>query len=77
LRKDFDDDHAPTAARASALRGARLIWFGRLSAAGLRLQRHDCEQLPGLGNIFHPIAIGEKAVMADAVSFKKGFKTIY
>src|SRR5688572_31779230 len=69
MREDQRDDHAVAAERTAARWQRRLRRHGRLSCLCWRLRlawRHG-EQLPGSRNQAHAVAVGEQAVMADAV----------
>ena len=60
----LDDDHAAAAARAWERVHRRLVGAG---VAGLALRRRDAEQLAGAGDVLGAPAVGEQAVVADAV----------
>src|SRR5271166_2191537 len=65
--ESLDDDHAPAAARAG-IRGWLDVAAIR-TVHGVELLRRlgNLKQLTGSGDILRPTAIGEQAVMADAV----------
>src|SRR5882757_5452409 len=60
----LDDDHAATAARAWERVHRRLVGVG---IAGLALRRRDSEQLAGAGEVVGAPAIGEQAIVSDAM----------
>src|SRR5206468_3331762 len=62
----LDDDHAAAAARAWEQGRWRLVGT-RVSVAGLVLRRLDAEQVADAGEVLGAPAIGEQAVVADAV----------
>ncbi len=66
----LDDEHACTAAGARATRHSRRIRFGVVAAidgvAGWIDGLH-AQQRPRLGDVGLPLAVGEQAVMADAM----------
>ncbi len=59
----LDDDHRPTAAGAGLGAAWRFIGVG----SGLVLGRGDLEQLAGPGQVLGAPAVGEQAVVANAV----------
>ena len=65
-REDLDDDHAAAAARAGTWQQARLVRRGGLVVLRLDARRHT-EQLAGAGDVGGAVAVGEQAVVTDAV----------
>src|ERR1700751_3436255 len=63
----LDDDHTPAAARAGVPLGVFVTIFGAVSVAA-RPGRVGCAEQPASQcNVVGPVAIGEEAVVADAV----------
>src|SRR5882757_981970 len=62
----LDHDHS-TAATWAGIRGWRLAVIGRTGVVGLRLRLRNIEQLTSSANVLGPAAIGEQAIMADAM----------
>ena len=67
--ESLDDDHAPAAAWTGRARHLDVIFVFRVVglAAGLGLGLRYAKQLPSLGNICGPVAVGKKAIVANAV----------
>ena len=63
----LDDDHAPAAARAGIRGWLGLAVIRTAGVVGLPGRLWNVEQLTGSGDVLGPAAIGEQAVMADAV----------
>ncbi len=63
----LDDDHAPAAARAGIRGRLGFTVIRTACVVGLPGRLWDMEQLTGSGDILGPAAIGEQAIMADAV----------
>ena len=69
MREEQRDEHAVAAARTAARCCRWLHRHGQLAGLcrRLRLARRHGEQFPGSGDQAHAVAIGEQAVMADAL----------
>src|SRR5271157_1074643 len=63
----LDHDHAPAAARAGIRGWLRLTVIRTVGVGGLPGRLWDVEQLTGTCDVPGPAAIGEQAVMADAM----------
>ena len=63
----FDDDHASAATGAWAGEQRRLVGVGD----GIRLLMRHVEQFPRPGQVFGAVAIGEEAVVSDAVEAQR------
>jgi hypothetical protein len=67
----LDDDHAPAAAWAGIRGWLGLAVIGTPGVGGLPRRLWDVEQLTGSSDVLGPAAIGEQAVMADAVNSER------
>ena len=63
----LDDDHAPAAARAGIRGWLDLAAIRTVRVVGLLRRLGNLKQLTGADDVLGPAAIGEQAVMADAV----------
>ena len=63
----LDDDHAPAAARAGIRGWLDLAVIRTVRVVGLLRRLGNLKQLTGADDVLGPAAIGEQAVMADAV----------
>ena len=66
-REHLDDDHASAAARTGARLHARLVRWSGLLLLGLDDAGHGTEQLAGAGDVGGAVAVGEEAIVPNAV----------